>query len=89
MTKPLTATMAACLDDCLDHGGTFNRFPGGFWAYPGCRRLPHNGHPETHWGTSTIQALVARGRMVYSEWHTGRNGRFSIAVRVLPTETKD
>ena len=79
----LSSIMAVALAIAEAHGGKLERLPGGFWTYPGCPRYAHNGNPHESYGTSTIAALVARGRMKYVEWKEGRNGRFPIAAEVV------
>jgi hypothetical protein len=74
--KPLSATMAGVLGDIIQHGGVVVRHQGGYWSYPGC---PHFGnHFDWYCGTTTIEALVARGELVYTEWKEGRGGKFPI-----------
>lgn len=79
--KPLSAVMAGVLGDILQHGGVVIRHQGGFWSYPGC---PFYGRtPEWYCGTTTIEALVARGKLAYTEWKKGRNGEFPIKASVV------
>lgn len=85
MTKPLSATMVACLDDALEAGGELVRYQGGYWAARNAPRA-HDGIPRPYHGTKTVQALVDRRAAEYSEWRDGRNGQFPIAMRVLPTK---
>lgn len=82
MTKPLSATMAIALADTIDHGGKLIRHVGGYWSWPNCPKRQHDGVPEEYFGTSTVEALVARGAFEYVEWKDGRNGKFPIAVAV-------
>lgn len=80
-TKPLSATMVACLDDATEAGGELVRYQGGFWAP---RNAPRNGNgiPQPWHGSTTVQALVTRERADYSEWKDGRGGRFPVAMKV-------
>lgn len=79
--KALTATMVACLDDARAAGGELVRYRGGFWAARNAPRC-HDGLPRPYWGTSTVEAIVARGEAAYTEWRDGRSGRFPVAMRV-------
>jgi hypothetical protein len=83
VSKPLTATMVACIDDARDAGGELIRYQGGYWAPRGA------GHPLTtrtpYFGTPTIHAIVTRGYAEYSEHQDRRaGGTFPIAIRLLP-----
>ena len=61
----------------LANGGKLRRYRGGFWAMENWR------HAQFPWfGTSTVEALVSRGLMSYSEWRDGRKGRFPVAAVV-------
>jgi hypothetical protein len=80
--KPLSATMAACMVETIDHGGRLVRHVGGYWSWPGCPKRQNDGLPETYFGTTTIEALVARGELEYIKWRDGRNGRFPVAAAV-------
>lgn len=72
----LSPTMRQLVGFALSHGGEIVRFPGGFWiAGP-----PGDGRK---WGASTIEALVQRGCVEYSEWREGRGGRFPVKARVI------
>lgn len=74
----LSKTMKAAMAAARDNGGIIRRFPGGFWGHNGMDR-------QRPWfGTTTIQALVSRGFLEYSEWHEGTS-RFPIAA-ALPKE---
>jgi hypothetical protein len=85
--KPLSATMVFCVDDTHEAGGELVRYQGGYWAARNARR-GHNGIPFPYHGSSTVQALVDRNVAEYSEYRDGRNGRFPIAMRLLPEEAK-
>ena len=75
--------MAAALAVANEHGGRLIRHAGGFWSWPGCPRHSHNGLPEESFGTTTIQALVDRGQLTYSQWQDGRGGAFPVAVEIV------
>jgi hypothetical protein len=81
-TKPLSATMAEALGETVRLGGELIRLQGGYWTYPNCPRS--NGFPDWYAGASTIQALVDRGEMEFTEWRDGRHGRFPIRVKATP-----
>lgn len=89
MPKPLkmSATMVAALDDIHLHGGKVERRQGGFWTYPGC---PTNGGvPHWYLGTSTVEALVTRGWLRYTQMQKGRRGEFPISAETTtpPADT--
>lgn len=79
----ISATMAIALDMAQRHDGRLVRLAGGFWTWKGAPRNGHNGHPVDYAGTSTIEALVKRGRMQYVEWRPGRRGSFPVEVRIF------
>ena len=67
----------------LVNGGKLRRYRGGFWAMENWR------HGQFPWfGTSTVEALVSRGLMSYSEWRDGRKGRFPVAAVVSKLPNK-
>lgn len=69
--------MSACLEFIHSKcAGEIHRHPGGFWR----AKDTWNGDS---FGTSTIEALVARGLLQYSQWQEGRNGRFPIAAKIV------
>ena len=80
MTKrdEISATMAAALALAMEHGGKLSRHSGGYWSYAGWR----HGNGE-YFGTTTIESLVARGRLRYSQWRDGRSGQFPVEVEVV------
>lgn len=86
INKPMTALMAMALGDIIDKGGKVVRRQGGYWTQPGAAHLGVIGHPYDWWvGTPTIEGLVRRGELEYSEWKDGKNGRFPIeAYRPMP-----
>ena len=75
--KPLSLTMQSALAHACNHGAKLIRFPGGFWAAEGW--VLHQGR---WFGTSTVEALVARGRMEYTKWQAGKRGRFPVEASV-------
>ncbi len=81
--KSLSVTMAAALIDTKQRGGMLARRPGGFWTVPGLPYLGTTIHYEFYVSTPTINALVARGKMEFTEWMEGRNGRFPVAVKLV------
>ena len=86
MTDTLSETMKLAFNTAQEHGGKLERLPGGFWTYSGCERRPNDGIPNWHVGTTTVQALVDRRRMVYSQHKTSRDGggRFPVEAMIVP-----
>jgi hypothetical protein len=80
--RPLSAIMAGVLGDIIEHGGVVVRHQGGYWTYPGATPTSRN-RWDWHCGTTTIEALVARGELVYVEWKEGRalRGKFPIKAQ--------
>lgn len=76
--EPITAVMAAALAQAMECGGLTRR-AGGFWGPPGTKTTG----PEC-FGTPTIEGLVARGRLKYTEYKEGRLGPFPIRVGFEP-----
>lgn len=60
-----------------ERGGIIERFPGGFWSV-----RPFGQHKT--WGTSSVEALVRRGKLSYTEWQTNKTGSFPVAARLAP-----
>lgn len=59
----LSPHMEEAVAHMRQHGGTFVRFPGGYWSWPDCPRRqvgPLLGPPEWHAHTRTIYALIDR-----------------------------
>lgn len=88
MTAPVTGEMATCLTFARAHGGRLVRSPGGFWSYPGAPTAG-DGVPRPSFGTSTIEALVRRKLMIYTEHRQGKRGPFPIAAEVVPQADDD
>ena len=80
----LSPTMQAAVEAAKQGGAVLKRYPGGYWAGLGWT----DGDP--YFGTTTVDALVARGAARYSDWKEGRNGRFPIEITltecICPTE---
>ncbi len=76
----LTPTMKDALHQIYCHGGMVERRPGGYWTWPQC--LSNGGVPLTYYGTTTIEALVTRGKLEYTNHQTGRRGSFPIGAKV-------
>lgn len=68
----LSPEMQRCLDFVRANDGQIHRHPGGFWA---ARAFDVRSGAE-HFGTTTVEALVSRGVLVYSQWKENRAGRF-------------
>lgn len=84
-TKALSPTMTECLRK-LQQAGELKRLPGGFWVKPETK-FDQTGKPNgSWWGTTTIEALVARGVAEYSDWEENRKGgKFPVSVRFSAT----
>jgi hypothetical protein len=67
----------------VDHGGKLIKFSGGYWTFPDCPRS--GGLPTEYYGTTTIEALVRRGRLQYTEWINGRRLRFPVVASLTET----
>jgi hypothetical protein len=75
--------MKEALDYLREHG-VIVRYIGGFWARPGWRRF------EQPWFKyHTIEALVRRGLVEYSEWKTWCNRRIPVAVKEIVHERSE
>ena len=79
----LTKTMRQAVAFARQHGGMLYRHPGGFWSGP-----EFSGYGESY-GSSTVEALVARGVVEYAGWKEGRNGRFPIIAKVTKRKAGD
>lgn len=84
----MSSTMAYVLGETIEHGGELVRHIGGYWSWRGCPRRSHDGVPEWYAGTSTVQALVDRKQLEYSEWKEGRKVTFPVAARVTKQATE-
>lgn len=75
----LSATMIRLLHYMRAHG-ELRRFQGGFWA-----TVDWQGRGHGEWfGTSTVNALQARGLIGWTGWQAQRNGPgFPIGARIL------
>jgi hypothetical protein len=83
--KPLSATMAIALREAIAHGGKLVRHQGGYWTVPGAVMSASIGHPFDWWtGTTTIDALVDRGRMKFTQYKQSCGTRFPIVAEVVP-----
>lgn len=78
----VSETMQAALAYADQHGGKLTRYPGGFWTHDGAYK--NTAYPKT-FGSSTIAALVLRGRMRYSRWQESSRqfGRFPIEAEIV------
>lgn len=75
----LSLTMQDALDYAIEHGGKLKRFPGGFWC-----RGDLEAWSRPWFGTTTVDALVTRGRMAYTDWVEGKHGRFPVEASIEP-----
>jgi hypothetical protein len=69
--------MYAAYREAKGAGGFLYRSPGGFWT-----KTPNGRLRDRTFGTPTVEALIARGLMVYDEWIEGRRGRFPVRAQV-------
>ena len=75
----LSPEMQRCLDFVRRQGGSIHRHQGGYWAEQDWR----SGTGE-YFGTTTVEALVTRSLLVYSEWRAGEHGfQFPIQATLL------
>jgi hypothetical protein len=72
----LSPTMREALLYAATFGGAVHRHAGGFWS-----REDWPGKGEGHFGSSTIQALVARGFLVFDVWKDRKHTRSAAAMR--------
>ena len=77
----LSPTMKSAYHEIWTHGGIVERRPGGYWTWPHC--LSSGGVPTTYFGTSTIEALVRRGKLEYTarQESSRRAGSFPIEAK--------
>jgi len=79
LAPALTPEMQKCLNQISTGDGTITRHPGGFW-YP-------SGDGKLSFGTTTVEALVKRGRLEYCEWKESHGRKFAIKARIAPNES--
>ncbi len=72
----LSKTMADTLKWIADNGGVVERQPGGYWV------IPHLGRAGSWTGTPTMNALVRRRKMKWTEWQRGSKGTVPIKAEV-------
>lgn len=82
--KPLSKTMASALLEIEHAGGTVERKAGGYWVLPGAKWNGNNWGQS--WGTTTIEALVARNKLIYCDYQQSRAGRFPIRAVMVDEE---
>lgn len=75
MTNDLSPTMNHAVVLAMRNNGKITRFPGGFW-------IASDKWSQPQFGTPTIQALVSRGVMKYTQWQEGKS-RFPIEATVI------
>lgn len=83
----LSATMACVLVEVKEKGGRLTRRQGGYWCIPGAPLSQWGTLPSWWASTPTIEALVRRGYMRYTDWQEGRKGKFPIAAEICPERT--
>ena len=69
--RVLSPEMKRCLEFVRKEGGSIYRFPGGYWAQENWRDVGGRS-----FGTTTVEALISRGLLVYSAWNESK--RFPI-----------
>ncbi|MDH4186357.1 MAG: hypothetical protein OEV08_05120 [Nitrospira sp.] len=74
-TPTLSPEMQRCLDFVQRQGGSIHRHQGGYWAAQDWKFSTGE-----YFGTTTVEALVSRAVLVYSEW---KDNRFPIAATLL------
>lgn len=67
--KPLSPEMAHCKTIVARDGGVLHRSPGEFW------RTSPTSVAGPYFGTTTVEALVARGEATYTRWQESDGGR--------------
>lgn len=81
----LTGTMRAAVVFAHQRGDELVRFPGGFWSHAGWRQsegvADFRVRDDRWFGASTVQALVKRGAMEYTE-HAGSASKFPVRARL-------
>ena len=83
----LSPEMKRVLDHAIENGGVLVRYPGGYWTHRNCEWA--GTAPAWYVGTTTIEALVKRGRLTYSKWQPSRRGEFPIEVSAPPPPSSD
>lgn len=85
MKQTLSPTMRECIELARASGGELHRHQGGYWASAG----PHPLAVRRKWhGSTTVNALVARGYAAWSAEQRGRSGNsYPIAMKL--TEKSD
>lgn len=74
----LTDTMKTCLHYVALHGGKIDRWPGGFWR---------EGTAGLWFGTTTIEALVKRGKLRYSAYRESQGRSFPIQAELVEAKS--
>lgn len=73
MKAKITPEMRRCLERISEASGTITRYPGGFW-------YPKEG--MAYFGTTTVEALVKRGKLEYCEWKESHGCKFPIKAKI-------
>lgn len=82
----ISETMAKAIHFAQKCGGKLTRHPGGFWRDDGPAMDRWGG---TWFGTPTVEALVKRGLMTYTQWKESGNSRFPIEATLDKGELID
>lgn len=78
----LTPEMERARASARAHGGKLARYPGGFWV-AGEFNPAQDPRPAVHFGTSTVEALVNRGLMAYTDFkYRGDGSSFPIMAEL-------
>ncbi len=81
---PFSATMAAAMLEIKDRGGRIVRHQGGYWTEIGAKMQAQGSPFDWYLSTPTVEALVKRGTLKYTEEREGRHGKFPIAAELVP-----
>jgi hypothetical protein len=79
MKTEITPEMRRCLERINEASGTITRYPGGFW-------YPKEGMAS--FGTTTVEALVKRGKLEYCEWKEYHGRKFPIKAKMANPPNK-
>jgi hypothetical protein len=70
--------MEKAVEFAKQHDDKLVRYPGGFWMQAGLTAADDAWMNRKWFGTSTVEALVKKGAMVYTQWQGGRHGQFPV-----------
>lgn len=79
----ISATMAEALATAHEHGGMLERRAGGFWTYPKCPCSERRSDvPTWYVAAGTVQALVTRGELEYTQHRETGWGKFPVIASI-------